>query len=324
MKNQIFKCRVCGSEVTNDWLFQEMMFGSKKEFRYKECLSCGCIQIERYPAQIEDYYPENYYSFSNHLPQKKKVIERLKAFTWLCNHLVLNNIAGKMGKRTFVPFQNNLQFLQNVKLKPWSKILDIGCGNGDFLKQLYTLGFSHLVGIDKFIKEDIHLFKKIHIWKKEITELKTQFNLITMHHVFEHMPHQEMLLKSIGAKLTDNGTLIIRIPIINEAWDIYKEKWVQLDAPRHFYLHSINSFKLLAEKSGFRIIKTILDSYALQFWGSEQYRMDIPLRNDTRSYAENWKTTIFTADQILAWENKSIELNSNNKGDQAIFYLQKN
>ncbi|MGN6802733.1 MAG: class I SAM-dependent methyltransferase, partial [Ginsengibacter sp.] len=172
-------------------------------------------------------------------------------------------------------------------------------------------------------RKEFFLFNRINIWKKEITELKSKFDLITMHHVFEHIPDQIEVLKSIQSVLKNKGNLIIRIPVVNEAWKIYRENWVQLDAPRHYYIHSIDSFKLLAKKSGFLVTDIVFDSYALQFWGSEQYQMDIPLRNDNRSYAENIKTTIFTPQQITEWESKSVEFNGNKKGDQAIFYLKK-
>lgn len=323
MKNQIFKCRICESEETNDWVFREMMFGLKDEFKYKECISCGCIQIENYPKAIENYYPSNYYSFNNNTGISKGKLEQAKASVLLYNHLVFNNTLGKLGKKTYSPLEADLNYLKRINLKPWSKILDIGCGNGNFLVQLYHKGFSHLTGIDKFISEELFLFNKIHIWKKEITELKTKYDLITMHHVFEHMPNQSEVLKSVHAALKNKGNLIMRIPVVNQAWKVYRENWVQLDAPRHYYIHSINSFKLLAKKSGFIVIDIVFDSYALQFWGSEQYKLDIPLRNDERSYAENPKTTIFSSQQIAGWESKSIEFNNNNKGDQAIFYLKK-
>jgi len=327
MSTQPFNCRICNSKKATDWTFREMMFGLKHQFKYKECNNCGCIQIEAYPKNIADYYPDNYYSFNSHISSKYKFIgkvERIKTRVLLYNHLVFKDVIGAIGKRTFPPFRYNLQFLQSIDLKPSGKILDIGCGNGEFLLQLYKSGFTNLTGIDKFIKEDLFLFNKIHIWKKEIIDLKTKYDLITMHHVFEHMHNQEAVLKSIQTILKSNGNLIIRIPIVNEPWKIYRENWVQLDAPRHYYLHSMDSFKLLAKNAGFIVTDIVFDSYALQFWGSEQYKMDIPLRNDKRSYAENQEPSIFSSLQISEWENKSIELNNNSKGDQAIFYLRKN
>lgn len=327
LNNELFKCRICESLESTNWTFKEMMFGLRHEFKYQECINCGCIQIKEYPQKIEKYYPENYYSFSNNNSNQNRLknnFKEYKSLLLLYNHLVFKDIIGKFGKKTFAPFKSNFQYLGNSNLRPWSSILDVGSGNGEFLSNLWRMGFSNLTGIDKFIKNDLVLFKQVHIWKKEIDDLKKKFDFITMHHVFEHMPHQKNVLKSLHAKLNRNGTIIIRIPIVNKAWELYHENWVQLDAPRHFYLHTINSFKLLAENCGFKVTKIEFDSYSFQFWGSEQYKLNIPIRNDNRSYAENIHTSIFTNIQISHWEQKAMEFNSHQLGDQAIFFLKKN
>jgi len=244
MNNKVFRCRICNSDEINDWTFKEMMFGKRQEFRYKECTNCGCIQIAEYPKKPEDYYPQNYYAFSNdnsNPDEFKGIARKVKSSVLLYNHLVLKDIFGKMGKNTFAPFHYNLKYLECIKLKPWNSILDVGCGNGGFLTDLYRMGFSDLTGIDKFINKDFVLFHKVHIWKKEIDDLTKKFDLITFHHVFEHMPHQKNVLTSLYNKLDKKGTVIIRIPVKNKAWEIYQEHWVQIDAPRHFYLHTINS-----------------------------------------------------------------------------------
>jgi len=323
----IFKCRICESIQTKDWKFKEMMFGLREEFSYKECLSCGCIQIEKYPEHLEVYYPHNYYSLnsendSSDIPNKA-TINRIKKKLLLYNHLVFNNVLKKMGKHTFAPFEYNLGYLKSINLKPWSKILDIGCGKGDFLLELYNIGFCNLTGIDKFIKDDFSLYNRIPIFKKSTSELKKKFDLITMHHVLEHMPNQKEVLMSISKKMKKNGNLIIRIPVINEAWKIYKQYWVQIDAPRHFYLHSLDSFHLLANSCGFEVRKITFDSYSFQFWGSEQYRLDISLKCDKRSLAINKDSNIFCSNLLDEWKMLSSNLNKSQKGDQAIFYLKK-
>jgi len=36
------------------------------------------------------------------------------------------------------------------------------------------------------------------------------------------------------------GWCVIRIPTVSSfAWEHYREQWVQLDAPRHFFLHKV-------------------------------------------------------------------------------------
>ena len=67
--------------------------------------------------------------------------------------------------------------------------------------------------------------------------------------------------------------------------------------------------------------KIIYDSTAFQFWGSEQYKMNIPLM-DPRSHFLNNKKAIFSKDEIRKFEKEADELNKNGKGDSACFYLE--
>lgn len=326
MGKENFECRICGNNSCKSYHIREMMFGTNDQFLYWECENCGCLQIDRYIENIEKYYPENYYSFKSddlNSYQTNGFLEYIKIKILIYNRLVFNNTL----KYIFTRLRSsNYQFLNlsmRIKAKPYSKILDVGCGNGQFLYELYKLGFSKLKGVDKYIPESFTLFKKIEVLKKDLTEINDKFNIITMHHSFEHMQSQLEVLKNAYKLLYSNGVLILRIPIKNEAWKIYKENWVQIDAPRHYYIHTVESIKLLAENAGFRIETIEFDSTSFQFWGSEQYRQNIPLRGDKRSYAETKSEKLFSAQQIADWENESKELNRLGKGDQAIIILRK-
>ena len=79
---------------------------------------------------------------------------------------------------------------------------------------------------------------------------------------------------------------------------------------------------LLTKKASLSLEKTIYDSTAFQFWGSEQYLKDIALR-DENSYAENPKKSIFSKKQITDFEKKARELNKNKQGDSCAFIIMK-
>ncbi len=56
----------------------------------------------------------------------------------------------------------------------------------------------------------------------------------------------------------------------------------------------------------------------MQFWGSEQYVRDIPLR-DKRSLVEGGRE--FSRLQLAEFEREAEELNIARQGDQAAFFL---
>jgi hypothetical protein len=117
--------------------------------------------------------------------------------------------------------------------------------------------------------------------------------------------------------------VLIRTPIASSyAWKKYGADWVQLDAPRHLFLHTIKSMQIMAHKVGFEINDIIFDSTEFQFLGSEQYIRDIPLI-DERSYKSKSNETLFSEEEIRHYKAKATELNKNGEGDQACFYLYK-
>ena len=116
---------------------------------------------------------------------------------------------------------------------------------------------------------------------------------------------------------------MIRTPVVpNFAWEKYKTFWVALDAPRHLFIHSINSLSILSKQAGFKILNIVYDSTALQFIGSEQYSQGIPLKS-RHSYKINPKKSIFSDEDIRHFEENANELNKNKIGDQACFFLHK-
>ena len=115
---------------------------------------------------------------------------------------------------------------------------------------------------------------------------------------------------------------MISIPLLGKAWEIYKDNWVQLDAPRHYVLHTMESMSILAQRTGFKIGKVIFDSSAFQFLGSELYKKDIPL---TDPETHKWTTfdKYFTLAEIAKFEEQAKMLNAAQQGDAARFYLYK-
>ncbi len=98
-------------------------------------------------------------------------------------------------------------------------------------------------------------------------------------------------------------------------------KWVQIDAPRSIFLHSTKSLEILSRNKRFEFSKIVYDSTAFQFWGSDQYRKNIPL-NEPHSYLMNPKNLLFSRkDDISEFSKRVMELNTANLRDQTVFYL---
>lgn len=325
-RNELPTCRICNSENLTNLTLTEMMFGTEEQFSYFECQVCNCIQISSYPEDMSSYYPDNYYSFQKKVKINifyrlflavKRLYKKIKRLCYLMILFILGRSI-KIGSPTNPLINKFKKFNINFD----SNIHDIGCGNGNFLLHLNALGFKNLSGSDAYLKEDILLKKRIELKKSHINEIQDKFHLITLNHVFEHLPDQKETLENIIELLKVNGTVMIRIPIRNSAWERYKTNWIQLDPPRHFYIHSEKSIHTLAEQIGLQVVYKEYDSTEFQFWGSEQAIKGIALMADN-SHAINEEKSIFTTDEISNWEDEAKQLNMSSKGDQVILFLQR-
>jgi len=313
-------CKVCGNSDNNKiFNAKEMMFGFRDEFKYLECASCRCLQLLDPPKDITKYYPENYYSYQTkgeeYLIQTSftKTLKRKLKQRLLDYYLQGNSLAGKIIAEKY---RSYYPWIKRNTITSTSRILDVGCGAGELLLKMYNDGFRDLTGVDPYIQNDINYKCGITIHKKDIEELKDKYDLIMLHHAFEHMDEPLTILKKLYKLLNNKGQLIIRIPVADcYAWKKYGVNWVQLDAPRHFFLHTTKSISLLSEQSGFTLMDVLFDSYSLQFTGSEKYLKNIPLMDETELFSEK---------QIQNYSKESENLNSTKEGDQACFYLYKN
>ncbi len=322
-------CEICGNTARNRiFTAREMMFGLRERFQYLECAECGCLQLLDVPEDLSRFYPGNYYSLGetpatadrSSLAKARKsraaallgtparVLDALVRASWVSPWLV----------------PTEFMWLAGLGLKTSSAVCDLGSGSGRVLAWMLEQGFSNLAGFDPYIDHDLDVGGRITIHKAGLEDMPSGWDLIMLNHSFEHMAQPAAVLTRLRHLLTNNGHIVIRIPIATSwAWRTYGADWVQLDAPRHLFIHTQRSMSILAEQAGMTVARVFFDSESFQFWGSEQYRRDIPLR-DPRSYFENPGTGLFTAAEIKDFERRAKRLNKQGVGDSAGFVLQIN
>jgi len=313
-------CQICHNTTNYQILkVREMYFGTREEFDYLECSSCGCLQLINPPKDYSIHYPKNYFTYQQELEGKfKSYLNRYRDRAAIGEKSFLGNILfRKFGEPTYITRMK----IAGVELQ--DSILDVGCGKGILLHKMMESGFENVLGIDPFIDETIIYKNGLKILKKNFNELEGKFDLIMFNHSFEHMQKPLEVIKYSNRLLSKNKFLLIRIPVADSyAFKHYRNNWCSLDAPRHLFLHTKKSIEILAKASGFEIRKINYDSRSWQLWGSEQYTKNISLM-DERSYYINPKKSIFTQREIDEFEKRTEELNRKGEGDQAEFYLQK-
>jgi len=263
-----YKCKICNNANDNrSFTVREMMFGFHDEFIYFQCSACGCVQIFEPPESLDKYYPaDKYYSF--HLLNKQRNI----IGTLFIRLLVKGNILGIVPENMrYIRQFGWLPVLKNINKQ--ANILDIGCGSGYLLKEMYLWGFKNLTGIDPFIEKEIDDPTGIKIYKQSVFAHNGKYDFIIMNHSFEHISNPFETLQKCHELLAPNGLLLISIPVSDSfAYRKYGVNWYQIDAPRHFFLHTTSSLSLLAKSTGFTLETTIYNSKTAQFLCSEAYQ----------------------------------------------------
>lgn len=266
LKNSV--CRICDSKkAARLFDLPETMFHTKENFEYFQCDECGCLQISEMPKDIQKYYPENYYSYS---PRPKGLVASAKA-----NIRAALSVFGPSrifsGRDWYE--KGDRKSLRDAKARRSDRILDLGCGQGSLVADLHDIGFKRAIGADPFVGDHIRYSNGATVLKQDASMLDGPFDLIMMHHSLEHIWDQKQIATEIERLLAPSGKCIIRIPTIDSwAWAEYGQDWVQLDPPRHFYLHSRKSIVHLLEQAGLRVTNIIDDSIAFQVLSSEQIR----------------------------------------------------
>ncbi len=159
-------------------------------------------------------------------------------------------------------FVKGIALKQKVSLisslnKGSGKLLDIGSGTGDFLVTAKENNWD-VFGIEPNQDARILSEKKGVKVLKDLNEVsETNFDVITLWHVLEHVPDLENYIQQISSRLKPTGTLIVAVPNFkSKDAKHYNEFWAAYDVPRHLWHFSKTGIERLFSKHDFQLIKT--------------------------------------------------------------------
>ncbi|WP_296705935.1 class I SAM-dependent methyltransferase [Algoriphagus sp.] len=143
--------------------------------------------------------------------------------------------------------------------KSQNKVLDFGCGKGQFLAEAKRSG---LIGIGIETAKDRAKFAEDKYQVEVIQEFYEsgqvaggEFDLICLNHVFEHLPEPISLVKELlHSNLAKGGLLYIEVPRA-DSWQakIAGKNWIHWDIPKH--LTHWNESRLLNQFESLGYIK---------------------------------------------------------------------
>jgi SAM-dependent methyltransferase len=290
-------CQVCSHTGGRTHIVFEMMFGTREAFDYWECGFCGGISLVTPPKNLGSYYPGKYYDRTSRLNH------RLRA---LRDRIYLSPLSGLVNWRV----SPVMDALRRAGLTPRTRLLDVGCGVGHLISDLRRIGYQ-AEGIDPFAGQDTRDGFGIRVRRSRLDEIEETYDVLLFCHSLEHAPDQVETLRLARSRLNPGGVCVVMIPLVGWAWTHYGVHWAQLDAPRHWFLHTEKSLGIAAAAAGFEISETIFDSNEFQFFASELYRSGRPLRGSPCP-------GLLTRARL---RHRARQLNRARQGDSAQFFL---
>ena len=217
--------------------------------------------LETFPQpeeqKLSEYYKtENYIS---HTDSKRNLLE--KAY-----HVVRN-----------ISLKRKLKLVNSFESEE-KKILDVGCGTGDFLK-VAQLNNWQVSGIEPNEQARQIANQKTNNVVFEAEQLsnfeKHSFDVISLWHVLEHLPKLHEHISILKNLLKVNGTLLIAVPN-HASYDAkyYEDFWAAYDVPRHLWHFNQTSISKLFESNNMQVVKTHpmkFDAYYVSLL-SEKYK----------------------------------------------------
>lgn len=221
--------------------------GEEFQLLYNEALDMLETFPQPKPEELYKYYKSE--DYISHTDAKRNLFEKAYHFV------------------RAISLKRKLRLINLFKTKE-KTLLDVGCGTGDFLETAKNNNWE-VVGVEPNKQARAIANAKTNNAVFDIQHLETlkanSFDVITLWHVFEHLPDLEFHIKRFRQLLKPNGTLVIAVPNF-KSYDAqhYKKYWAAYDVPRHLWHFSKKSIQLLFKKHNFKLVNTkpmLFDAY---------------------------------------------------------------
>jgi 2-polyprenyl-3-methyl-5-hydroxy-6-metoxy-1,4-benzoquinol methylase len=140
------------------------------------------------------------------------------------------------------------------------RLLDVGCGNGEFLVRMRAAGWS-VAGIEPDPRARSHAVAAGLDVREGPSVAEAfpheHFDAVTLNHVLEHLYDPLAVLKACTRAVRPGGTVWVAVPnATGLGLGRFGIHWYQLDPPRHIVLFTIGALRALFVEAGLEDIST--------------------------------------------------------------------
>jgi len=235
-------------EDTND-----LHYGIAGHWTYHRCDVCAVVFLNPAPTAefLANAYDDSYYSYQDYAPPKA-------LHTWIKRLIGFN--PGITGDPSF---------------DHPGRILDIGCGSGQFLYRMQCAGWeTHGVELSRRAAEIGNSRHRLNIQAGTLASATlppAHFDYVRLNHSFEHLLDPHETLARIHTLLAPQGHLFIGVP--NTAgWQarLFGKYWWNLGPPVHPFNYCHTTLARLLTEHGFDVVSFRTNSNFAGILGSLQ------------------------------------------------------
>lgn len=182
------------------------------------------------------------------------------------------------------------------------RLLDVGCGDGAFLRIARTLGWN-AAGLEPDMQAAMRAQRAgfdVRVGTIESLALPfgRRFDQVTMHHVLEHLHEPVAALQRIGSWMNPGGRLWLQTPNIDSRGAAhFGAAWRGLEAPRHLVLFNLRTLRSTLERAGFERVTLHAPQLDASYYveqsrsiadGADPYAGERRRRRAARRLGERW------------------------------------
>ena len=244
--------------------------------------------------QIKTLYPptfdrknvsKNTYS-ARRLPDKVhyRIVKCLRCSLIFSSPIISLKEISKFYKDSLCNYEDQIPYLiktyLNIIKNIWNKIpknpkvLEVGCGNGFFLKALKELKFTkNVFGVEpssKMVLQADPILRnkiKINIFKRNLFP-KNSFDLVLCFHTLDHMVDPNEFIRGTQSLLRKNGYVVVVVHDTEGlSVKLFGERSAIFDI-EHIYLFNKKTLSEIFLRNKFKVVKifNLVNNYPLNYW----------------------------------------------------------
>lgn len=226
-------CILCGESLLHlKFHASDLLAESGASYPVLECRRCGLVRTLRPTSNSGSCYPEDY-------------------------HRRISGCGGRQSVNRSDLLATRLRGLRQFKKR--GRILDVGCGDGSFLRTLGRAGWEAVgTEIDSGL---VSILRKqgLEVFEGELPELKLPhryFDFITYYGSFEHVSRPMEELEEAKRILSEDGLLLFSLTNAGSVEaKLFGPNWFGFEVPRHRFNYPLRSLQLLLTIKGFQCLR---------------------------------------------------------------------